>query len=212
MTSDGEATGRFRSRDAGDDPWRGDERHRVLAEELNRYGLWDHLPAELRETAVAEVATGCYPLHSDFLSEQVRFFADGEELAEGGVEGFLRALAPALVRYGVVVEVETVPDADDYVVSVNGIRCVVWSPEDWEGEDPWALSTVRPLAVVNRLLAAAGCGAPRAHTLYAGGNEGLVFLMDPRAAAAMRASGLFPGHEVPAPADGESAKWPPPES
>lgn len=174
-----------------------------MAEALNRYGLWDHLPAELRESAMTEVATGCYPLNFELLFEQIEFHADGEELAEGGVEEFLRALAPALVRYGVTLEVETVPDADDYMVSINGIRCVVWRPEDWEGGDPWALSTVRPLAVVNRLLAAAGRGAQRAHTLYAGGNEGLVFLLDPRAAEAMRASGLFPEHEVPALADGE---------
>jgi hypothetical protein len=203
MTFDGEAARRFRPRDAGDDPWRGDERHRVMAEALNHYGLWDHLSAELRESAMTEVATGCYPLHFDLLFEQIEFFADGEELAEGGVERFLRALAPALVRYGVVLEVETVPDVDDYIVSINGIRCMVLRPEDWEGGDPWALSTVRPLAVVNQLLAAAGRSALRAHTLYAGGNEGLVFLMDPRAAEAMRASGLFPEHEVPALADGE---------
>ncbi|MFE2580110.1 hypothetical protein [Streptomyces sp. NPDC059378] len=203
MTSDGKATERFRPRDSGGDPWRGDERHRVMAEALNRYGLWDHLSAELRESAMTEVATGCYPLHFEFLLEQIEFFADGEELAEGGVERFLRALAPALARYGVVLEVETIRDADDYTVSINGIRCVVLRPEDWKDGDPWALSTVRPLAVVNQLLAAAGRSALRAHTLYAGGNEGLVLLMDPRAAEAMRSSGLFPEHEVPTLADGE---------
>ncbi|MCD0482749.1 hypothetical protein LO771_10150 [Streptacidiphilus sp. ASG 303] len=202
MTFDGETARRFQPRDAGGDRWRGDERHRVMAEALNRYGLWDHLSAELRESAMTEVATGCYPLHFDLLFEQIEFFADGEELAEGGVEKFLRALAPALVRYGVVLEVETAPDVDDYTVSINGIDCMVLRPEDWEGGDPWALSTIRPLAVVNQLLAAAGRSALRAHTLYAGGNEGLIFLMDPRAAEAMRASGLFPEHEVPALADG----------
>jgi|UniRef100_A0AAU3I960 hypothetical protein len=170
-----------------------------MADALNRYGLWDHLSAELRESAMTEVATGCYPLDFGLLFEQVEFFADGEELAEGGVDRFLRKLAPALVRYGVALEVETVRDADDYTVSINGIRCVVLRSADWES-DPWALSTVRPLAVVNQLLAAAGRSALRAHTLYAGANDGLVLLMDPRAAEAMRASGLFPEHELPAPA------------
>ncbi|WP_328669802.1 hypothetical protein [Streptomyces sp. NBC_00328] len=202
MTFDGGAARRFRSRDADDDPWRGDERHRVMAEALNRYGLWDHLSAELRESAMTETATGCHPLHFDLYFEQVEFSADGEGLAEGGVERFLRELAPALVRYGVVLEVETVRDVDDYTVSINGIRCVVLRPADWESGSPWALATVRPLTVVNQLLAAAGRSALRAHTLYTGGNDGLVLLMDPRAAEAMRASGLFPEDEVPAPADG----------
>ncbi|MGW2780268.1 hypothetical protein ACWC3X_03295 [Streptomyces populi] len=198
MTLDHEATRRFRSRDADDDPWRGDERHRVMAEALNRYGLWDHLSAELRESATAEAATGCYPLDFDVLFEQVEFFADGEALAEGGVERFLRELAPALARYGVVLEVETLWDADDYTVSINGTRCVVLRDEDWESGSPWASATVRPLAVVNRLLAAAGRSTLRAHTLCTGGNDGLVLLMDPRAVEAMRVSSLFPEHEVPA--------------
>lgn len=169
-----------------------------MAEALNRYGLWDHLSAELRESATAEAATGCYPLDFDVLFEQVEFFADGEALAEGGVERFLRELAPALARYGVVLEVETLWDADDYTVSINGTRCVVLRDEDWESGSPWASATVRPLAVVNRLLAAAGRSTLRAHTLCTGGNDGLVLLMDPRAVEAMRVSSLFPEHEVPA--------------
>ncbi|KAB1982814.1 hypothetical protein [Streptomyces triticiradicis] len=203
MASDDEAVGRFRFRGADDDPWRGDERHRVMAEALDRYGLWDHLSAELRESERTEVATGCYPLNFELLHERTEFFVDGEEMAEGGVDRFLRELAPALVRYGVVLEVETVRDADDYTVLINGIRCVVLRSGEWEDGDTWALATVRPLAVVNRLLAAAGRSTLRAHTLCTGGNEGILLLMDPRAAEAMRASGLFPEHEVPALAGGE---------
>lgn len=174
-----------------------------MAEALDRYGLWDHLSAELRESERTEVATGCYPLNFELLHERTEFFVDGEEMAEGGVDRFLRELAPALVRYGVVLEVETVRDADDYTVLINGIRCVVLRSEEWEDGDTWALATVRPLAVVNRLLAAAGRSTLRAHTLCTGGNEGILLLMDPRAAEAMRASGLFPEHEVPALAGGE---------
>jgi hypothetical protein len=38
----------------------------------------------------------------------------------------------------------------------------------------------------------------RAHTLYTGGNEGLVLLIRPGVAEAMRASGFFPPGEIPA--------------
>ncbi|WP_042416616.1 hypothetical protein [Streptacidiphilus anmyonensis] len=181
----------------------GDERHRVLAKALARYGLWDHLPAGARAAAEAEVADGGYPLRFDLLHGQVEFFADGEELAEGGVVRFLRSIAPALARYGLTLHAQAAPPADgdhpdDYVVAVNGVRCTVLRRADLEdGRDFWTPATVRPLAVVNRLLAGAAASPVRAHTLYAGGNDGLLLLLDPRAVAAMRASGLFPDHELP---------------
>jgi hypothetical protein len=184
--------------------WRPDDRHRVLAEELRRFGLWDHLPSDVRAGAVAKAASGSYPLDFDLLYEQIEFFADGESLAEGGVERFLAEIAPALARFGVSLQVLAVEQPylglgdGDYVLSLNGIRCTIWKPDDWSGGRPWEQATVRPLAVVNQLLARAGTSRVRAHTLYAGGNEGIVLLMDPRAAQAMRASGLCPDHEVPA--------------
>ena len=190
--------------DAVRDAWRPDDRHRVLAEELHRFGLWDHLPAEVRADAVADVASGGYPLDFDLLHERIEFFADGERLAEGGVEQFLGEIAPALARFGLSLQVKSVEQPylglghGDYVLSVNGIGCTIWNADDWSEGNTWEQATVRPLAVVNQLLASAGTSRVRAHTLYAGGNEGIVLLMDPRAAEAMRASGLCPGHKVPA--------------
>src|SRR5690242_21541876 len=73
--------------------WLGNERHRVLAEQLDRHGLWDHLDAGERAWARHDVATGCYPFDFERLFEHVTFFADGESLAEGGVERFLASLA-----------------------------------------------------------------------------------------------------------------------
>lgn len=191
------------------DAWRPDERHRVLAEAIDRAGLWEHLPAEARAKEVSEVASGRYPLSLEALDGHVVFDADGENLAEGGVEQFLAELAPALARHEVMLEVGPVdwgPDdghelSGNYVLPINGIRCVIlerqdWERQNWERGTPWELATTRPLAVVNQLLAAAGSPV-RAHTLYAGGNEGLVFLMSPQVAQAMRASGLFPEREIP---------------
>ncbi|MEY9836451.1 hypothetical protein [Streptacidiphilus sp. EB103A] len=190
--------------DAVRDAWRPDDRHRVLAEQLHRFGLWDHLPAEARADAVADVASGGYPLDFDLLYERIEFFADGESLAEGGVERFLGEIAPALARFGLYLQVQAVEQPylglghGDYVLSVNGIGCTIWNADDWSGGNTWEQATARPLAVVNQLLASAGTSRVRAHTLYAGGNEGILLLMDPRAAEAMRASGLCPDHEVPA--------------
>ena len=181
--------------------WTGDERHRELAAALDRFGLWDHLPEDRRAQAVADTAAGHLPLHADELFGHVEFPADGESISEGGVERFLERLAPAVERFGVTLQVETLESpyragpGHDYVIAINGIRCTVWLASDLG--DTWTPAVVRPLAVVNRLLEAAG-SAVRAHTVWAGTEDGLVLLLDPRAVEALRASGFFPDREVPA--------------
>ncbi|RAG86879.1 hypothetical protein DN069_04285 [Streptacidiphilus pinicola] len=177
----------------------GDARHERLAEALRRYGLWDHLTPEQRRAAASDVARGQYPFDFELLYQQVEFFADGETLAEGGVERFLREIAPVVERHGVRLSVESVPtDESEYAVLINGVRLTVRQDAEAAEPDPWTQATVRPLAVLNDLLAAAGASPVRAHVLYPGGNDTLLLLLDPRAVAAMRASGLFPEHELPA--------------
>ena len=50
--------------------------------------------------------------------------------------------------------------------------------------------------MVNELLAEAGA-TPRLFALYAGGNEGIAWLLDPRIVAAIADSGLLEDREVP---------------
>jgi len=141
---------------------------------------------------------GAYPLNDDVFTD-AEFLADGEELAEGGVDELLQAMAPALRGCGVVLEVQAgeVPEVtEDYIVQINGRRCRVWGPEDWRDYRCWYYATVRPLAVVNDLLAETGTNV-RAFTLSAGGNEGLAQLLDPRVPAAMARSGLFGEDDMP---------------
>jgi len=157
--------------------------------------MWDHLPDAEAEAAQRWVAEGKYPLVSFGEEPGLRwFFVDGEEMAEGGVERVLRRLAPGLRTRGIELQVETVDrpvgvQDGDYVVEINGRRCVVWRPEDWSTGRAWVVSTVRPLAVVNDLLAESGVTS-RLFTLTAGANEGIAWLVDPRIVAAIVDSGL----------------------
>lgn len=145
--------------------------------------------------------------------DRIMFTADGEDLAEELVEEWLACLAPALEHYGLPLTVETVdssevdpvdrfPDQGDYVLLLNGVRCRIWSGEEWDYDaepawDPWTAATLRPLAVVNGLLAA--CASPvRAHVLDAGGNDAVVILVDPAIVTAMRDSGDYPESAIPA--------------
>ncbi|MGI5180306.1 hypothetical protein ACQEVZ_28705 [Dactylosporangium sp. CA-152071] len=127
------------------------------------------------------------------------FRADGEDLAEGGVEDLLREMAPALRHFGVTLRIRTVcgsGDEESYVLGINDRRCPVLDADDWRYNSPWLEATVRPLAVVNDLLAAAGTPV-RVFTLYAGENDGLALLLDPAIVDAVRRSGLVDDRNTP---------------
>jgi hypothetical protein len=108
-------------------------------------------------------------------SHEGRFFhADAEDLAEGGVAGFLDAIRPVLQAHGVAAVVEEDGFSDrEYWLRVSGRHWLIYSPEELdsrpEGSDIWSLATVRAFAYINELLAAAA--AP--DRLYAvnGGND-----------------------------------------
>ncbi|MET7418734.1 hypothetical protein [Dactylosporangium sp. NPDC005555] len=173
-----------------------DRRWRELARTLADAGFWHDQPPAAAEAQWREVAAGGYPFTCAVLDD-VAFHADGEELAEGNVEDLLREMAPALRRFGVTLQVRTVSGShDDYVVDINGRRCVILDAGDPHTDSPWFEATVRPLALVNELLVAAGTPV-RVFTLYTGGNEGRALLLDPAVVDAVRHSGLVDDREVP---------------
>jgi hypothetical protein len=105
-----------------------DRRAEGLARDLAEAGIWDDLAPAVVVARQAAVAGGAYPLNYDVFTD-AEFLADGEELAEGGVDELLQAMAPALRGYGVVLEVQAgeVPEVtEDYIVQINGRRCRVW--------------------------------------------------------------------------------------
>ena len=174
----------------------------MLARELADAGLWAHLPSDIRDPEQRTVAAGAYPFWSVHLSGNVIFNMDGENLAEGGVEEFLRTISPELERRGLPLDIDTNPsnvDPDDeasYLIGINGIICVIFTEEEADSAYSWYLAAVRPLMVVNDLLGQAG-SAVRMFTLSAGGNDGFALLLNPRIPAAMRASGLFKDRDIP---------------
>jgi len=183
-----------------------DQRWAELARTLRALGWWQHLSEQEAAAGERAVAEGAYPLGGRATLDEepgLRWFdVDGETMAEGGVGRVLAEWAPALRSHGVEPHVEMVswPDSvedGDYVITINGRRCVVWTPQDWVANSPWAVATVRPLAVINDLLADAGA-VPRVYTLSTGGNDGEAWLLDPRIVAAISESGLIKESGVPA--------------
>jgi hypothetical protein len=110
-------------------------------------------------------------------------------------------MASSLRTHGVDLQIQTVNrpvmvEDGDYVVNINGRRCVVWTPEDWAANRAWKTATVRPLAVVNDLLAEVGA-VPRLFTLRAGSDDAVAWLLDPRFVAAIADGGLLEERRVP---------------
>ncbi|MEU8820818.1 hypothetical protein [Actinoplanes sp. NPDC048796] len=168
-----------------------DDRWSELARTLRALGMRQRLTEDRAAEAETRVASGEYPfrLHNE-LKDVDWFGVDGEDLAEGGVVRELAVLAPAVRPHGVDLRLEDVslPMADDtdreYVVAISERPCVVWRPEDVRTDRHRELATIRPLAIINDLLAEAGA-VPRLFTLYAGVNEGIAWLLDPQIVAAV---------------------------
>ena len=176
-----------------------DKRWGDLSRTLAESPCWSHLPPATAAECQGVVAAGGYPFTGDVFPG-VDFITDGEELAEGGVEDLLQLMDPALSDHGVALRVEVSRLAksidDDYVLHINGRRCLVLDRDDWIYGRPWYDATVRPLAVVNDLLVEAGASA-RVFTLYTGGNEGAALLLDPQVIAAVARSGLIDAEDLP---------------
>src|SRR6185369_1459049 len=108
-----------------------------LARALATLGHWRDLPPSVAADQQREIARGGYPFTGAAFDE-VTFPADGEDLAEGGVEELLERMRPVLQRHGVALQVATLSTAesidDDYVIAINGRRCLVLGPDDWRYE------------------------------------------------------------------------------
>jgi hypothetical protein len=160
-----------------------DRRRQRLAQALDEIGLWRAAEPAERQAQLDAIRAGAYPLHLAVFDDAC-FPADGEALAEGGIEALLEAMGPALAEHGLRLKVRH----HNGIVVINDLSC---------GESVTAYeATIRPLAVVNSLLAQAGAPA-RVFSLYAGGPQGLAYLMDPRVARALRLSGLYDRRELP---------------
>jgi hypothetical protein len=111
--------------------------------------------------------------------------ADGEDLADGEVEAWLRRMAVPLNDCGLEFRVATVSSPFDqgsagYSVSVNGTVLNLYTfSRDEPGvpatNDPCMDCSIEPAAEVNRLLEAAG-SARRVALFWPGGNDGFSVL------------------------------------
>lgn len=182
-----------------------------VVEAIKRFGGEDY---DLPPTGPSSEAVAAWDVVSWFDAYlphgRIMFAADGEDLAEEFVEEWLACMAAALEHYGLTLTVETITssriedrrfDQGDYILMINGVRCQIWQRAEWDDDaepywNPWLATTLRPLAVINTLLADTG-STIRAHVMNAGGNDGVVILIDPAIVEAMRECGRYPDSAIP---------------
>ncbi len=128
----------------------------------------------------------------DFLDEKDGsqwWSADGEELAEGGVEELVTSMAKSLKKVGLKTSVKTIVSPHqsrgaEYRVEINGVATEIWSKTlsgigDSIEHDPWMDSTIQPASELNRQLEAAG-STYRLMLFEPGGNDCMIFLLPSR--------------------------------
>lgn len=151
-----------------------------LLQDLERAGLWrgvSHAQALALRTRLQSGQDATWSFGGAWR-------ADGEDLAEGDVEEWLRGMAEPLNGCGVQLVVATCSSPHDrlgsYAVKVNGETLGLYSvdPSDLRQPlafDPWLDCTIRPAAEVNRLLLAAGSDC-RIAVFWPGSNDGFSVL------------------------------------
>lgn len=152
-----------------------------LLDALDHAGLWSGTPEDQKRVLLQALRSG----EDVSWTAGGAWRADGEDLAEGEVEGWLGNMVQPLRDCGIDLRVETATSPYDegpagYAVTMNGTTLDLYSFVEGEPglpatADPWMDCTVEPAAEVNRLLEAAG-GSHRLALFWPGGNDGFAVL------------------------------------
>jgi hypothetical protein len=148
---------------------------------LEDAGLWSDIAADQKRASIQALGSG----EDVTWTAGGAWFADGEDLADGEVEAWLRRMAVPLNDCGLKLRIATVSGPFDqgsagYSVSVNGTLLNLYTfSQDEPGvpatNDPWTDCSIEPAAEVNRLLDVVG-SARRVALFWPGGNDGFSVL------------------------------------
>jgi hypothetical protein len=150
----------------------------ALIAELEAKDHFKYAEAEKVPGLKDEMRSHCYPFPYD-LGRQ--FFADAEDLAEGGVANFLNEIGPFLRRQGVQfgeASDQMDEEGDGYWVTVNGQRYRMATAEELD-LPPWEIVTANCFSLVDELLIKASSDE-RVYCLYFGGNEQSAVFLTPQ--------------------------------
>jgi hypothetical protein len=143
-----------------------------LLDELESMGFYQYVASE----RIPEVKAEAY--ESGYLyGETGRFFwADAEDLMEGGVGSFFLELQPFLEKQGVyfTIDAENVMD-ENYEIVVNKEKYILYIQNEIQTEEFSETVTQRAFSIINKLLEKAG-SKERLFALYGWNDQVAVFL------------------------------------
>lgn len=173
-----------------------------LIRQLEQLGFYKYTDA----AAIQEVQARILEIGYLFDERTQRaYFADEEELAEGGVLDFLDTIDPFLKMQGTIIRDKTedyeYADGCRYSVTIDGKDFAIYTDEECQnqGLSIWGLSSRRTSHLVNTLLERAG-SEERIYMLY-GGNDATALFLTPPIFAVIKATSLLPEREKPYSAD-----------
>ena len=149
-----------------------------FADDLEKLGFLTYAPdpAKAKQELLTKGWSGIFGETGRF------FFADSEDLAEGGIGNWIKSLTPVLEKLHVVLPEIKDEFAQDYYVIVGNARVLIWSKEELAQEDgkpglTWGLASARAFGIVNGILKSSGTS----EQLYAvsGGNDLSAILLTP---------------------------------
>jgi hypothetical protein len=156
--------------------------HESLLRDIEELGFFRYTnPKQLDQEKAAILELGWAGIFGD---NGRWFFADAEELTEGGVSALITEITPFLEDQGVKIpplEDEFDPD-QQYILIAGEERFPIWTEDESEKESKlpgllWGASSTRTIQMLNRWLARAG-STERAYGVNAG-NDFAVFFLTP---------------------------------
>jgi len=128
------------------------------------------------------------------------FHADAEDLAEGGIGEFFHKLEPFLLKQGIqITQMNEDINELGYRIEINGASYTIYTSEELENEDFWALASNRAFGIINHLLTQAHT-EERIYTLYGGNDQRAIFLT-PKMFELIQKTNLIENREKPAKLD-----------
>ena len=154
-----------------DDPGRWNK----LVQQLRELGFFEHLPPDQIEQSMRQ----CVEMHWLFEGEEERsFFADAEDLAEGGIGRWLQqSVAPRLEHKKIPMPaIEESYSEDAYTVQIGPRKYTVHTEQD-DDLTKWKNGCVHAIRIVNDLLTDAN--HPERLFWLHGAEDGLVAFLTP---------------------------------